>query len=175
MITPLDILDTAVKIGLGAAVTGVSAYALASKQQRIDIAKERVKHRQQLLETVAQDVAQFTHVALKYWARMTSWIAFRDAGQALPDDREAELQSLKLDLFNAFEGMTASESKLLLLGETKAGELLREYGDGVSRFRAVASPENNPNVERSQLDDARHDMFVARTKFFAALNAAYNK
>jgi hypothetical protein len=175
MLTPLDILDTAVKIGLGAGITGVSAFALASKQHRIDIAKERVKHRQQLLETVAQDVAVFTHITLKYWARMTNWIAVRDAGQILADDREAELQSLKDELFNAFEGMTASEGKLLLLGETGAQELLREYGELVGRFRAFASPENNPDVERSQLDDARRDMLAARNKFFAALSQAYRR
>src|SRR5438445_9745270 len=64
MVTSLDILDTAVKIGLGAAITGVSAWALASKQHRIDLAKERIRRRQQLLETVAEDVAAFTHIPI---------------------------------------------------------------------------------------------------------------
>ena len=168
MVTSLDILDTAVKIGLGAIITAASAFALASKQHRSDVAKERLRRRQELMESVAQDVAAFTHITLKYWARMTNWIAFRDAGEDPPQGREAELQSLKDELFNAFQGMTAAEGKLLLLGETNAQELLREYGDLVGRFRAHAFPEN-AMVERGQLDDARREILDARNGFFAAL------
>jgi hypothetical protein len=174
MLAPLDILDTAVKIGLGAGITGVSAFALASKQHRSDIEKERLRRRQELMESVAQDVAAFTHITLKYWARMVSWTALRDAGEDPPQDRGAELRSLQDELFNAFEGMTASEGKLLLLGETNAQELLRAYGELVGRFRAYASPEN-ALVERRQLDDARREILDARNGFFAALSQAYTK
>jgi len=174
VLTPLDIVDTAVKIGLGALITAASAFGLASKQHRSDVAKERLKRRQELLESVAQDVAAFTHITLKYWARMANWIAFRDAGEDPPQGREAELQSLKDELFNAFEGMTVSEGKLLLLGETRAQELLREYGERVGRFRAYAFPEN-ALVARGELDDARRAILDARREFFAAMSQAYTK
>src|SRR5437867_4635115 len=103
MITTLDIVDTAVKIGLGAAITAASGLALASRQHRSEIAKERLRRRQELMESVAQDVAIFTHITLKYWARMSTWIAYRDAGEDPPETREVELQSLKDELFNSFE------------------------------------------------------------------------
>src|SRR5215203_1779965 len=53
--TPLELADTAVKIGLGALVAGVFALLGASRQHRRELERERLKPRERVLEKVAEE------------------------------------------------------------------------------------------------------------------------
>ena len=67
-ITILQIIDTAVKIGLGALISGIAAYLVTKTTHREEARKLRSRRRSDLFEQVAEQVEEATHVALKYWA-----------------------------------------------------------------------------------------------------------
>jgi hypothetical protein len=56
MLTPLEIIDTAVKIGLGALITSAAAYFLARGQHYRDLDKLRITRRRELIEDIAVKV-----------------------------------------------------------------------------------------------------------------------
>ncbi|WP_419535598.1 hypothetical protein [Endozoicomonas sp.] len=53
MTTTLDIIDTAVKIGLGAAITGLSTYLLSITNHTSSLEKEALEKHQQLAKEIA--------------------------------------------------------------------------------------------------------------------------
>ena len=57
MITYLDILDTAVKIGLGALIAGTTSYFVSSRKQKHDRATENTRERKSLVKEIALKVA----------------------------------------------------------------------------------------------------------------------
>jgi len=66
--TYLDVIDTAVKVGLGAAISGVSAYWMARSKSRDDSRRERMVRHHDLLEKSAEQLENFSHIFFRYWA-----------------------------------------------------------------------------------------------------------
>ena len=50
MTTTLDIIDTAVKIGLGAAISGITAYFIGKAKQRHGLKKDMLFDKNELLK-----------------------------------------------------------------------------------------------------------------------------
>ena len=70
MVTPVEIIDTAVEIGLGALISGAAAYWIARLNHDREMEKERTRRRRELFESIAEQVERFTHATLKYYGLM---------------------------------------------------------------------------------------------------------
>ena len=64
--TELDVLDTAVKIGLGAAIAGISSYLVARVDRRKVLDKETLDRQVQIVREVATKVDDFHSTMLDY-------------------------------------------------------------------------------------------------------------
>src|SRR5882672_11193353 len=107
-VTPLEVIDTAVKVGLGAAISGLSAYWMGKSKARDDLRRERLTRHHGLLEKSAEQIESFSHVILRYWALMIEWVRARDQGFVLEPHRAEELAKSKAELFNAFSDLTSA-------------------------------------------------------------------
>jgi threonine dehydratase len=58
MVTTIDVIDSAVKIGLGALISGLATYLVAKSSHDKTIAKERAQRKRDMLEAVAQHVTR---------------------------------------------------------------------------------------------------------------------
>ncbi|MFW1433713.1 hypothetical protein ACEV94_22605 [Vibrio parahaemolyticus] len=63
-ISYLEIIDTAVKIGLGALISGVTTWKVTKLQHKNDNEKLRRTHKLESLESVAEQVEIFSHDAM---------------------------------------------------------------------------------------------------------------
>jgi hypothetical protein len=172
MTTPIEVVDSAVKIGLGALLSGVGAFTVARMNHSREIEKERLRRRRELYETVAEQVETFTHVVLKYWSIMIEIARYRGGNREMPAERVARIDPVRDELYHAFKEMTSAEAKLLLLGQKSAQRLLRDYGDEVVRRRAHAFAANLQMTEE-QLAEDRLVLLVKREAFFDSLSALY--
>jgi hypothetical protein len=159
MITPIDVIDTAVKIGLGALISGAAGYWIAKLNHDREIEKDRVHRRRELLESVAEQVETFTQNALHYWAVLTD------------DTRRLEATP---ELLASFKELTSAESKLLLLGENECQKLVREYGEYVKGFREQFMLKGKLATGAEQ-KEFRENILSQRVTVFHALSAAYNR
>ena len=64
----IEIVDTSIKIGLGALLSGVSAYLINKQNHRKTLEKEYVLKHRNILENITQDIENITHVLLRYWS-----------------------------------------------------------------------------------------------------------
>jgi hypothetical protein len=174
VITPIDVLDTAVKIGLGAVISGAGAYWLAKLNHDRELEKQQAQRRRELLEAVAEQVEKFTHVALKYWAYVNVTARDERLGEEVPQPKYEAVGEVRGELFYMYGEVTSAEAKLLLLGETKCQQLLREYGEAVKSLRS-APYIKNPEFTENYLEHERVEILNKRALFFSELSAVYNR
>jgi len=173
-VTYLDVIDTAVKVGLGALISGISAAWMTKSKTRADMRRERLLRHQGLLEKCAEQIEGFSHVFLRYWALIVECVRLREKGSALSDEKSEELLKAKSELFNSFSELTSAESKLLLLGHTDAQQFLRELGDLAKHIRRHAW-EGSKSLTEAEMEEFRAQLLTAREKLFNALSTIYRK
>jgi hypothetical protein len=174
MVTSLEILDTAVKVGLGALITAGSGYVLARLNHTREAEKERIRRRRELLEKIAEQVETFSHAALRYWALVTEWARYEEREKDMPEDRLTMAEDARLELFNAFRELTSAEAKLLLLGENTAQTLLRDYGEGV-RSMARDGYIGKQRLSEKQMVEHRTAFLANRAALFTKLSEVYRR
>ncbi|MBI6187610.1 hypothetical protein JEP98_00340 [Providencia rettgeri] len=171
-----DLLDTAIKIGLGSVITIVGTLTVTKLNHKNDRLKDINKRAMDLIETISIDVEEATHVFLRYTALMTEWTKNKSKGfpEGLTGDRAKELAKVKIDLFDQFKSLSASEGKLMLLSLPDVSEKLRVYGELVQDIRRKYH-DYNESVTVQDMENARAKLLEARKNFFTSLSSAYFK
>ena len=103
MVTQLEIIDTAIKIGLGALISGIAAFLIARLNHNKEIEKIRANRRRELLEEIAEKVEKFNTAAIRYWAILLERVTYEEQGQAFPTLRANEWKAADELLNNSFE------------------------------------------------------------------------
>ena len=173
MVTPIEILDTTIKIGLGALISGTAAFLIARLNQTKEIEKTRANRRRELVEEIAEKTEKFNSGTIRYWAILLERVANEEQSQPLPPLRQNEWNAADALLNNSFEEITNAESKLLLLGEEQSSTLLRNYVQDVSDFSTKAFSASS--VSRSEVDEFKANFMEARKGFFETLSATYKR
>ncbi|WP_122613614.1 hypothetical protein [Pseudomonas viridiflava] len=172
--TGLEVLDSAVKIGLGALIAGLSTFFIGSRQHVRELEKERIKREFEVLKQTAEQIELFTHVALKYWALIVEWGRFRRTDRPVPESRANALEACISELFSSFKEMSNAEAKLLLLGYKSAQVKSRIYGELVTSFRREVNRDSSPLTE-DQAQAWRTRLLGAREELFDELSSCYRK
>jgi hypothetical protein len=170
--TWLEIVDTAVKIGLGAVVTGIATHVNNGRSHAKTVEKERHAKNVEMLESVTFSIEEATHLLLKHWAHIIDWARIKDRGDAPSEEKVKLIGEYRLELFTLFKGLTNSEGRLLLMGHNNQQQLLREYGQLISDYYRFAHVSND-QVTVAELDGWRKKIIDSRLKLYSALNTAY--
>ena len=170
----LDIADTAIKIGLGALISGIATYSVTRLNHAHEVSKDYRAQARQLLEQVATQAEEASHCAMRYWSQITDWTRKRDNGVSIPEDYTASVKQTRKELYEAFRGLSSAEAQLLLLGETKAQELLRALGEQIGELysRTHVGPHETPLAE---VENWRLLILEERERFFNEISAAYKR
>lgn len=171
MITPIDVIDSAVKIGLGALISGLATYWLAKVNYDKTIQKERAQRKRELLEGIAQEVASFDQVALRYWQKTINWILYTPETEPMSAEFRTHLISMGDQFSDAFKDLRSAEAKLLLLGEGECQTLIRGYWDCVEFYNVDQVASRAYKVDALEL--YKKELQKKRDEFFRALSAVY--
>jgi len=182
MITPLEVVDTSVKIGLGALISGAAAYWLAKLNHNRQVQKERATHRRELLETVADSVQKYYHAAAKQRSFVEFVVRMNNAGVSPTENHFSELARNEADLVDKLGELTSAEAKLLLLNETTAHSLLRQLHENVfiysTDYLKQACAVGPVTAERWSPDFLAKSKVVLRDRrdaFFTSLSSVYDR
>ena len=168
----MDIIDTAVKIGLGAAITSISSLVLSKHNHERDSKKDRIKREREILEKVAEEFETFSYSVLSFWALITEWNHCKTHGKDLSPERRILLDEAKRDYFLKSKDLTSAEAKLLLLGQGEVQRALREYADLLREFRKKVY-ERDQAYERNEMEEWREKILTSRKRFFEILSYAF--
>jgi hypothetical protein len=177
MVASIDILDTAVKIGLGALISGITAYYLAKLNHHRDIEKAHIARRRELLEVIAKQIESFTKAAMMYWARTTERAEYERRDIQIPEEQLSSWREAYSNLASAFTELTDAEAILLLLGEEESQRLIRAFGDYVKEFRQGSYVGGNKLAiaTASFYKEKREGILAKRQSLFRSLSAVYKQ
>ena len=152
----LEILDTAVKIGLGAAISGVAMYFITRSRGEHEIRKEVLGHKRNLIERIT--------LAFQESANEITWVVHLTT-RALDMEEEGKckiLSQVQDRYLGVFQNMNTAEGLAYLLGDSDLNRLLKDYGDAVLELYHILC---DPKLDRSAIDttivklnDLRHGM-----------------
>jgi hypothetical protein len=171
VLTKLEILDTAVKVGLGALITGFTTYFIAKLNHDKTANKEKTERLRSLIESVGQQTAMFHQAALNHWSFVFNWIKFTPPDEEMSEDVIKELTRLNNEVLSAYKELTTARAKLSLLGEERCVEKLQHFGRFVNLFR-------NENVARrvykpEELLTYKEELNKKADDFFSELSRIY--
>ena len=168
--TWIEVVDSAVKIGLGALITGIIAFVLSTTQHRNDRKKAKVAREFEMLKEVAEKAENFNQTALKYWSLSSDWRRRLAIDNSL--EKPIELSIAQNDFFDSFKELTKAESLLLLFGYSNASLKVREYGESIigfyNRVKNIDLPFNSNDAA-----NYRKSMIEKRTELFKILHEIY--
>lgn len=132
----LHVVDTAVKIGLGAAIAGISAYFVARHNHSSELSKLRYLRRLDAIEGIAS-------VTNKHFSVLDIFLGYisRAIDEMIPGQKEFSPQNIlninKYDdeFMKQLSSLNEAADRLLLLGETRAHEEYKKYNNRVGEFR----------------------------------------
>ena len=165
--TGLEILDTAIKIGLGALITGIIAFLNQKTNIKASIAKDKLEYNRKILTQISSDIEEINHLVLKIWA-----IFEFETKQAHIDKSKTleRLDPLRNNLFNDFHLLSKNEGLLLLHGYTQQQEKLRVYGELLGKFNSYTLFRNGSiNVEATA--NFKAEILEARKNLYLSLNS----
>ena len=165
--TGLEILDTAIKIGLGALITGIIAFLNQKTNIKASIAKDKLEYNRKTLTQISSDIEEINHLVLKIWAIFE----FETKQGHIDKSKTLErLDPLRNNLFNDFHLLSKNEGLLLLHGYTQQQEKLRVYGELLGKFNSYTLFRNGSiNVEATA--NFKVEMLEARKNLYLSLNS----
>ena len=152
----IDVVDSAVKIGLGALISGVVTYLAAKHSHERELQKISFVRRLDSLEQVSEKAeAHFVS-----WRRFASRIGGIYSGRNAPSPDFSEKQwnlilTRDKDLLETREALGYAVARLRLLSATEAASCLSNFSKIVGEFRddlilkrETPKPENFRNVRK---------------------------
>lgn len=166
----LGIVDTSLKVGLGALIASVIAWLIlrrpsTSQQQGGD------NRRLLILEDVSTQVGTVTHVFAKYSSLAVESVQF---GDRWPQARRAELDAVNAELVNEFKKLAEAEAKLLMLGEKNLEKTLRLYGAKIAVYRKQVYV-GRQDISLEQIAALRNAAQQVRDQFYDMLSRKYDR
>jgi len=171
--TWIEIVDTAVKIGLGAVITGVATFVNNHQSHARTVEKDRHAKSVEMLESVTLSIEEVTHALLKHWSHILEWARTNERGEKPSKDRDESISEYRGELFDLSKGLTNSEGRLLLMGYAQQQQKLREFGALVSEYHRYSS-RNNEQMKSTELEAWRLKILDGREALYASLNKAYS-
>jgi len=141
MLTILEVIDSAIKIGLGALISGITAYAILKRTQFYDLQKDMRNKKIELLKEcvlkLEESISTFNEAEISIFSPQPST-------NLNPSNNVNNIYTKMGDGFNKAKD---SHAIACMIGEEKLSKLLDSYLDKTKEKQAhYRSNESEPNV-----------------------------
>ena len=136
-ITALEILDSAIKIGLGALISGIATYKTLKATHAHDKSKESREHKIKSLEMISEKCDIFFVAYGRYKGTLDGILKDRSMMEEFPlnEDQLERLLESDVNLFPARDGVQIATSRLVLLGANEALKHLTKVVENIADLR----------------------------------------
>lgn len=173
-LTWIDVADTAVKIGLGAVVTGVSAYLLAGRGHAHTLARDLATKRIGILESACADAEEYFSYCTHLHNAIGPYAVQNESAERKQTDEEREaIEQAHEGLRKALDARNKARSKISLLGASNALEHLTKFNDTLSKYRKPIAFEDRMHTSKRHSELVEE--FRSHKQAFYSAAAAFMK
>jgi hypothetical protein len=166
--TYLDLADTALKIGLGAAIAGTFALLSSHRQHLHELERERMKRRERVLEKIAEDFE------LVYQALSAKYERVVGLARIVRDTRYRPNAQDCMKGLEDFPRLHVVESRLLLLGLRPEAEMIMRFRHLAGEFEKMALPQDQSHPNPDMLSAQLEVLFQQRVAVYSRLAEFYD-
>ena len=169
-----ELLDTIVKIGLGAWIAGFVAKKIADSTQKHEIKKEFFVRRQDKIEKVCEEFEEihmfFLNLCIYYVSYIRGYYSKIPVSQKALDKHGEDLKTIGEHL----KKLHVLEGRLILLD-------IKDGAKCLEQFRHLATDVNNfynlepPTVTEDEVSDKNSYLLGKRDEFLAVVGTAYRE
>jgi hypothetical protein len=174
VMTRLEVIDTAVKIGLGAFVAASSGYLLARLAYRRDAEKVYIATKRGHLDKVIRLLNDVHKTYPPVRSAMYQHFRRVENKEMDTEEQKAEFDTRRVAFATAFLKFTDAEGYVLAMGAKNVNDALTKYIDVSEAFRADARFDNS-SFTRDKLDKLQASMREARMSLLQAIAEEYKK
>lgn len=131
----IDIVDTAVKVGLGAAISGIATYSITHLNHTADNAKELSKRRIEFITFSIEKLEIYFEAFNRCYARLDGILKHGTPPGEFPKALYGGYVELDKQLLEARKTRAIALSRLRLIGEIEATKQVGRIGIFESKFR----------------------------------------
>jgi hypothetical protein len=168
--TWIDVVDSAVKIGLGALIAGLFSFITTRVTHESSARTEYARRRRDMLEKVVDTLNRFDKIYRHQKALYDTFCL-----SISKEERERvgkEFEGLDEQLRVAFEGFADASGTLLILGEIDADAALDEYQEAANQWYETELPENG-EASAPTLAQLKAKVISKRSVLMERLSTAY--
>lgn len=173
----IDLIDTAIKIGLGSAVTALGAFALARFNTIRERETEFIKRKRDRIESASKDLERVHSTVIDVAATSGTILDSIDQNREIEERWIVKLHELEHDFNKAFETIHILEGSLSLIDCANAKEEIEKYRGGLTTFSQgvpwIPSLELKGKVQ--EMNRPLQTMVAARTSFYSHIKTEYKK
>ena len=169
----LDIVDTAVKVGLGASISGIATYFVTRSKNASESRRENIKRRWEFVG-IALDAADEYILALGHFFAVLDGLRKDNPGATtIEETGEADaVEKYSASLMDAIAQRNRAFSRLKAIGETKAAGALHKLQELEDEIRTrVIFANELPNDEK--LNSWLLQIRETRELFLSELNTTH--
>jgi hypothetical protein len=168
-----DLIDTSLKIGLGALISGFSAYFISRYNHKSDQKKEFSKRRLESIEKISDNFEKY----FQKWSKFVSCVGGVSKNTTeksiLPTSENFDfIKIADKELLEARENKMSAISRLKLLGMNKASSILEKTDSIELQLRNVVLFKRTI-PEESEIETLHDRVKQIRSDFFRELNGHY--
>lgn len=173
-ITEYELIDTALKIGLGALIGGSFSIITIILNNRNEKKKLWNTRRNQLIEDVLEELAAFNKTQ-NFFFNLSRLIDEHNQRGIPPPPDKLELWYQKFNDFDAFLDVGKTVAKLQLLGEIATADLVYDYVEYLSALRNEVLGSDGKVVTFSSEAQAKHRLILKeqRRNIYKELSRIY--
>jgi hypothetical protein len=166
--TYLDLVDTALKIGLGAAIAGTFALLSSQRQHIHELERERMKRGERMLEKVVEEFE------LAYQALSAKYERVVGLARVVQDPRYRSNAQGSMRGTEDFPRLHIVESRLLLLGLRPEAEMIMRLRHLAGEFEKMALPADQSYPDPQAMSKQLEVLFQQRTAVYSRLSEFYD-
>jgi hypothetical protein len=152
MVTELEIIDTAIKIGLGAIISGITNYLITKKSHENDLSKSLVSEKKDLLLNCVKKLESGTSYINNCFETVDRLIKLN-----VPHNDPKFLESLK-DLTSAFNKLKEARVLCYLIGQKDLAEYINKYLDLLEQIKQhMYEKQENYDLNLADLNTQKRD------------------
>lgn len=171
-LTWIDVVDTAVKIGLSGVIAAVGGYLLAKRSQKHEFAKEYFRRRQDVIERVSAEFSTvhmaFFNICIDY----SSLVDFIHTRMPVADATRDRYYKYIREIGDNLRQMHVLEGQLLVAGAEDATNAMRQYRLHATDINDMLKLEE-PTKTREEVQAATEELGRRRDTFFHSLSRTF--
>ncbi|HGF5057880.1 TPA: hypothetical protein ACF31P_004596, partial [Vibrio parahaemolyticus] len=149
----IDVIDSAVKIGLGALISGLSTYWVTRANGKTIELKESKAVKRKLIEEISENADKYFEYTYLYFARLDAirhnFDSVNSVDNSFWEQSELNIDTQEKGLQDALSAVYIAQSKLELLDLSEALLEMKNYRRGLNDLRVFNSlnEDNFPTVD----------------------------